>query len=82
MEFLEKEHQIEILWQDYQNYESWRKSQCLINTCSSAAREILAYEEYIDRERKMEAQLAAAEVIWHIQDSVRSANAFVTSLIK
>lgn len=82
MEFLEKEYQIEILWQNYQNYESWKKSQCIIDTFSSAAKEILAYEEYIDREQQAEAQLAAAEIIWHIQDSVKSANAFVASLIK
>lgn len=79
---LKKEHQIEMLWQNYQNYESWRKSRCIIDTFSNAAREILAYEEYVERERQAEARLAVAEIIWRIQDSVKSANAFIVSLIK
>lgn len=67
-----KEQQIEVLWQEY---EFWKISQQALERVSLFSRtitEIIAYEKYLDQEREMEAHLAAMEIIWHLQDSVKA----------
>jgi len=72
MSISEKEKQIEILWQEYESRKITQQAIEKALLFSRTITEILAYEEYLDQEREMEAYLVSAEIIWHLQDSVRT----------